>query len=159
MVDRVRSHRPKSRPRRTTYHASRLDTIVLMTCSRFPHVIFKCLVRIDPINDVLTACVAPLPVVLLTSFGEHLPMNDQSTLAERVYPSSRVEAIERGDIYYKGRDCTKGHGAIRYAMTTRCVACASIRTKAWYARNKTNPKYIARSRRKELERGPRMECT
>jgi len=46
------------------------------------------------------------------------------------YGLTRKDARALGLKYYKGRDCKRGHGAIRYTANKNCVACKQVDNQA-----------------------------
>lgn len=55
-------------------------------------------------------------------------------------PSSRDEASERGDRYYQGTKCHKGHSGLRYTSCSNCVECDRDRSRErWKEKMNKNP--------------------
>lgn len=44
----------------------------------------------------------------------------------------RLEAAQRGESFYEGKECPRGHGTTRYVVSGKCRECTKERAKIHY---------------------------
>jgi hypothetical protein len=48
----------------------------------------------------------------------------------------RLDAAKRGETFYEGRECIRGHGRTRYVLSGTCRECQRLKSLARYERVK-----------------------
>lgn len=48
----------------------------------------------------------------------------------------RIEAARRGETFYEGKECAKGHGTTRYVLSGQCRECQIQKSRQSYRKIK-----------------------